>query len=32
MNKSTLVKLLVVINMPWIAVSATTGSLVGIIT
>jgi hypothetical protein len=32
MNKSTLVKLLVVINLPWIAVSATAGSLVGIIT
>jgi type III secretory pathway component EscS len=32
MNKSTLVKLLLVINMPLIAVSATAGSLVGIIT
>jgi hypothetical protein len=32
MKKSTLVKLFVVINLPWIAVSATAGSLVGIIT
>ncbi len=32
MNKSTLVKLFVVINLPWIAVSATAGSLIGIIT
>jgi hypothetical protein len=32
MNKSTLVKLFVVINLPWLAVSATAGSLVGIIT
>jgi hypothetical protein len=32
MKKSTLVKLFVVINLPWLAVSATAGSLVGIIT
>ena len=31
MNKSTLVKLLLVINLPWVAVSATAGSLVGVI-
>ena len=31
-NRSTLVKLFVVINLPWLAVSATAGSLVSIIT
>ena len=31
-KRSTLVKMLVVINLPWLAVSATAGSLISIIT
>jgi len=31
-KKSDLLRLLVAINLPWIAVSATAGSLIGIIT
>jgi len=31
-KRSTLVKLFLVINLPWLAVSATAGSLIGIIT
>jgi len=31
-NRSTLVKIFLVINLPWLAVSATAGSLISIIT